>query len=393
MPDQTTILIGHFLPSALSGAERSIADLVAALGDRSAPGGGRFRFIMLVPGEGRLADFYRDCGCEVWVENISTPRRLYPGLHTAQSWLLARKLKAAGVDAVIANTFAAASRLRTAARLAGLPLGVFVREIIADRPLHREILAQADLVMVISKDLQAYVSTLTDPTRVVLTYNYINPRPIVARGEAHRRSGRRRLPFDRRHPVVGMIGRITRWKQQDLLLRAAPLILAEVPETRFVIVGDAEDRSLDYQAELHALVDSLGLGDVVAFMGNRKDAIEITTELAVSCLASTREPLGRVILEAHLLGTPVVVSDRGGPAEIVTAGETGLMFDPTAPDAVEQLAAQVVRLLRDPELRRCLTENAQQTINETFAGRRHIEIQQAFFERLAGQKEQADVLS
>lgn len=388
MPEYITIVIGHFLPDALSGAERSIADLVSALDDEA------LHIIMLVPGEGRLADFYRDCGFEVWVDTISTPRRLYPGLHTAQSWLLARKFKAAGVDAVVANTFAAASRYRTAARIADLPFGVYVREIITDRPLHREILNCADQVMVISKDLQTYIGAMTDPEKVILTYNYINPRPIVSRGEAHRRIGRRRLPFDRRHPVVGMIGRITRWKQQDLLLRAAPLILDEVPDARFAIVGEADERSLDYLAELQDLVKKFGIGEKVAFMGDRKDAIEITTELAVSCLASTREPLGRVILEAQLLGTPVVVSNVGGPAEIVRDGETGLLFDPTAPDAVEQLAAQVVRLLQNAELRRYLSEKAQKAVNATFAGRQHIEIQRDCLLRLAARpKERVHAVS
>jgi glycosyltransferase involved in cell wall biosynthesis len=121
-------------------------------------------------------------------------------------------------------------------------------------------------------------------------------------------------------------------------------------------------------------------------MGERQDAIELTSELTVSALTSTREPLGRVILEAHLVGTPVVVPSAGGPAEIVEDGVTGLHFDASAPDAVEQFASQVMRLLGDETLRACLIERARERVLETFAGRKHITIQQDCFLELAAKK-------
>jgi glycosyltransferase involved in cell wall biosynthesis len=375
-PEKIHILFAHYLPHIVSGAERSLADLVEGLADR-------FQVTMLTPGEGRLADFYAERGVAVWAEAISTPRRLYPGLHTLHSWRAARQLKMQGIDVVVANTFAAASRVRSACRMAGIPFGIYVREIISDRPIHREILDQADRVMVISQDLQAHVSRMTDPAKVRLTYNYIQPRPILERAEEHRRAGRRRLPFGREHPVVGVIGRITPWKQQDLFIRAAARVLEEVPQARFAIVGAAEPRDMGYEQELHRLVDSLGLREFVAFMGQRNDAIEITTELAISALTSTREPLGRVILEAHLLGTAVVAPGNAGPAEIVQDGVTGLLFDPLASDAVDQFARQVLRLLKDPGLRHNLAENGRHAISQTFAGREHIAIQERVFDELA----------
>lgn len=373
------ILIAHFLPHVVSGAERSIADLVEELDTRIA-------VTMLVPGEGRLADFYRGRGLDVWVREVTTPRRLFPGLHEWQSRLFARQLQAAGFNMVIANTFAAAGRVRTAARLAGLPLGIYVREVISDKPLHREILAQADLLMVISRDLQQYIGRLADPSKIRLTYNYINPRPILERVELHQRSGRRSLPYPRRTPVVGLVGRITPWKQQDVFIRAIPLILEEFPECRFVIAGRADENDRPYEEGLHRLAHQLGLEDYLTFMGERQDAIELTSELTVSALTSTREPLGRVILEAHLVGTPVVVPSAGGPAEIVEDGVTGLHFDASAPDAVEQFASQVMRLLGDETLRACLIERARERVLETFAGRKHITIQQDCFLELAAKK-------
>ena len=80
---------------------------------------------------------------------------------------------------------------------------IYVREVISDKPLHREILAQADLLMVISRDLQQYIGRLADPSKIRLTYNYINPRPILERVELHQRGGARRT--DRQLRAAGRI--------------------------------------------------------------------------------------------------------------------------------------------------------------------------------------------
>src|SRR5512133_3801580 len=115
------ILIAHYLPNIVSGAENSIADLVDQIDKR-------FQITMLVPGEGGLASFYRKRGIDVWTKNVSTPRRMFPGLHTVQSKLLAVELNQMGFDAVLCNTFPAASRVGTACRMANLPYAVYMRD-------------------------------------------------------------------------------------------------------------------------------------------------------------------------------------------------------------------------------------------------------------------------
>jgi glycosyltransferase involved in cell wall biosynthesis len=365
------VLIAHYLPDIVSGAERSIADFVEKT-DRTL-----MKCIMLTPGEGALADFYRTRGLNVWAEHIETPRRKYPGLHLVQSTLAALRFKRRGVDIVLSNTFSAGSRIATAARLAGVPNAIFIREFISDKPAHRKILNQADRVFVISQDLQSYIQAMTDPGKVTLTYNYIDPGPILEKARLHSAHEERALPFGREVPVVGLIGRITRFKQQDLLIRAAPKILEKVPEARFVIVGSARDSEKEYEDFLHRLTCDLGVEERVVFLGQRKDTIEITTELTVSCLTSDREPLGRVILEANLLGCPVVASNTGGPSEIIEDGRTGLLFPATASDASDQLAKQIVRLLKDPNLRKKLAQAGKEKMEVTFASMEHVHRQEA----------------
>jgi glycosyltransferase involved in cell wall biosynthesis len=369
------ILIAHYLPNIVSGAENSIADFIDLIDKR-------FHVTMLVPGEGALANFYRKHGFNVWIKNVSTPRRIFPGLHTIQSRLLAWELKRKGYDVVLCNTFPAASRVGTACRMAKIPYAIYMRDYIKDTPLHRRILQKANAVFAISKDVQSHLDGMVNPAIVHLAYNYIHPDPILDRSEAHAADGQRRLPFSSSHPVVGLVGRITPYKRPDLFLRAVPHILEQVPDARFVVIGTAQEREKAFEAQVRALAKELGVEEQVAFLGQRRDAVELTSEFTISCLASGREPLGRVILEANLLNIPVVVPDTGGPAEIVEDKETGLYFASQAPDAHIQLARQVIRLLKDSDLRDCLASNARKRIFNTFASLRHIQIQEDLIERL-----------
>lgn len=373
------IVIAHYRPDIVSGAEHSIADFADEASDR-------IRITMLVPGEGRLADFYRKRGFHVWVRRVDGPRRLLPGLHRLQSRSLSRELINRGIDAVLCNTFPAASRVGTASRMAGIPYAIYMRDYIPDQPLHRRMLSQADALLAISRDVIHQHAGMVNQDHFQLAYNYINPRPILERYAAHRTSGIRLLPFAPHHPVVGLVGRLTPYKQPDLFLRAIPHVLKHVPDARFVLVGGAQAREKRYEDSLIKLAAVLGIEQQVKFLGPRSDAVELMSEFSVSCLASDREPLGRVILEAHLLNIPVVVPNTGGPAEIVEDVVTGLHFSSQAVDAPLQLAHHIIRLLEDPALRECLVNKGRERVLNTFANLSHVRIQEEYIAELCASR-------
>jgi glycosyltransferase involved in cell wall biosynthesis len=378
---QTYITIAHYRSDIVSGAERSIADLVGQL-DR------RFRITMLVPDEGKLSDFYRSRGMEVWVRNVNTTRRLFPGLHTLQSYLLARKLKEKCVDLVLSNTFPAALRVGTACKMANLPHAIYMRDYISDTALHRRVLSQSRAVLAISKDVVNHLTGMVPASKIHLAYNYIHPDSILDRYEAYLASGRRLLPFPVDHPVIGLVGRITPYKQPELLIQAIPHVLQAFPQARFAIIGAAQPKEKPYEEQVKLLATELGITDKVAFLGLRKDVIELTSEFTIACLTSSREPLGRVILEAQLLGVPVIVPDAGGPAEIVENEVTGLYFPSNETGSAELLACRVIRLLEDADLRDCLANKARERVLTTFASQKHVRIQESLFEIFAdGQPE------
>jgi glycosyltransferase involved in cell wall biosynthesis len=140
-------------------------------------------------------------------------------------------------------------------------------------------------------------------------------------------------------PLVGFIGRLTRQKGVDVLLRAFARIERERPSARLIIAGDGPDRRA-----LEALARSLALRRAV-FLGWRGDAAGILADIDLLVVPSRWEGFGLVSLEAMALAKPVVASCVSAIPEIVVPGRTGLLVRPG--DAVE-LADAIESLLTDP---------------------------------------------
>ena len=147
-------------------------------------------------------------------------------------------------------------------------------------------------------------------------------------------------------PLIGIVGRLDRWKGHPLFLRAAALARQRRPDLRFAVIGGAqagEDES--FARGLHDRAAELGIADAVTFTGQSDDAPGWMRALDVVVNASDHEPFGLVVVEALQAGRPVVALADGGPADIVDHGETGLLVDRADPAL---LADALVRLADDP---------------------------------------------
>ena len=143
--------------------------------------------------------------------------------------------------------------------------------------------------------------------------------------------------------VVGTVGRLADQKALDVLLDAAPRLLADDPGTRLLIVGDGPLRpALERRAR------RLGIGDAVAFVGHQADPVPAYSAMDVFVLPSRYEGFGIVFLEAMALGVPVVGTRVVGSEDAVVDGVTGLLVP--CGDA-PALAAAVLRLFSDCRLR------------------------------------------
>jgi glycosyltransferase involved in cell wall biosynthesis len=168
-------------------------------------------------------------------------------------------------------------------------------------------------------------------------------------------------------PVVVIIGSLLRWKGQATFIDAAAIIArsGSVPNVSFWIVGGSVGGEDDYELELRERVVELGLQDSVRFAGHCNNVFPWIGRADVVVHASVNpEPFGRVIIEGMALGKPVIASRLGGPVEIISDGQSGLLVDPGKP---ELLAEAIVKVLTDEALRRTLTEGGYKTVHHKFS--------------------------
>ena len=143
-------------------------------------------------------------------------------------------------------------------------------------------------------------------------------------------------------PVVGTVGRLSSQKNPEDLLAAALKVVRQMPEVRFMIVGDGPLRG-----RVEESIRAMGISGNVLLTGIRHDVPELMAVLDVFVLSSLWEGLPRVIPQAMAAGKPVVCTNVDGNAEAVTHGVTGLLVPPKDPDA---LADALLQLLQNPGL-------------------------------------------
>ncbi len=155
-------------------------------------------------------------------------------------------------------------------------------------------------------------------------------------------------------PTLIYVGRISEEKSLPVLVEAFALVLGEVPEARLVVVGNGPAKE-----ELVQRVRELGIEASVCFTGAIPHAELIRRnfhrvgELFVTASKTENQPVS--LLEAMAFGLPIVGPDAKGIPELVQDGVTGLLF---RPDDREDMARAILRLLRDPDLKRRCAENA-----------------------------------
>jgi len=161
-----------------------------------------------------------------------------------------------------------------------------------------------------------------------------------------------------RPPVVGMVGRLGWKKGYEHALRAAAIVRDAIPGVRFDIVGEGAQRS-----ELEQLCGSLGLGETVRFLGQRRDVPELVAGFDCYMLSSVIEGMPNALLEAMALRRPVVTTSAGGSAEVVEDGVSGLIV---APGDAGALARAVIRILEDPALAERLAAAGERRVRQDF---------------------------
>lgn len=216
------------------------------------------------------------------------------------------------------------------------------------------------------------------PSRVLVIHNGIDidtplaPAPAGPRGLP---ALRRALGLAEEDLVVGMVANFNRAvKGVGYFFDAMPMVLAEVPTARFLLLGRGDE-----EVHLRARAAEMGIADRVIFAGFQPEIGPYYDLMDISVLTSLSEGLSMTILESMKHGVPVVATRVGGNPELVTDGGTGYLVPPRD---VHAFAARVVELLRDPSRRAQMGHEGRVVVEERFDVARTAESYTAVYREL-----------
>ena len=198
--------------------------------------------------------------------------------------------------------------------------------------LERQVLApRFERVFVVSPALRERLLGLGLPAeRVVLTPNAFDPAGYRPPAAAETAALRDRWGVASDQPVVGALGRLSREKGHDVLVRA----MAGLPGVQLVLVGDGPAR-----AELEQLAERLALRPRPVFAGETDQPLTALAALDVVALPSRTEGLPQSLLESMALGRPLVASAVGAVPDALDHGRAGLLVPPDDPEALQAALA------------------------------------------------------
>ena len=164
-------------------------------------------------------------------------------------------------------------------------------------------------------------------------------------------------------PRILFVGRISRRKNVDGLIRAFQKVQSQIPDAVLHIAGTPE-RS-EYQEKCKCYVSEHGLSQSVRFLGNvnRHDLLTELSKASCLMLVSHQETAPMIVEEAMAAGVPVVASRVGGLPYMVEAGQTGFLVDPNDED---EIACKLVKVLQDSRINRQMSKCCCEVARERF---------------------------
>ncbi len=242
--------------------------------------------------------------------------------------------------------------------------------------IDKRVLARYPRLVAVSSALkQELVRTGTRADLVTVVPNGIDPRAF-RRDPAKREPTRAELGLAPDEIVVGAVGRLERQKRFDLLMEAVARLLKAWPRLRLVIAGDG-----GLKQDLEALRAQLDLGDRCLLLGHQHDIPRLHHALDLFVQASDHEGSPNVVLEAMALETPIVTTDAGGTADLVTDGEHGIVI---RPGEIEALCGGIGRVLNDWPAARARAAAARRRVETELSFDGRMEKVEAIYAELVG---------
>jgi len=226
-----------------------------------------------------------------------------------------------------------------AARLARIPAVTHVRNVFPRNSFNRWQARLSSTLVTVNQGLEKELSSWRINGAIHTCYDAVElatPQESVAQALRSELLGDGKV-------LVGSVGRLVSTKGFEYLVRAARQVIDARPAVRFAIAGDGPQR-----AQLEDLIAALNLTGYVHLCGFRPDVANFLSALDLFACSSLQEGLPIAVIEAMMVGKPVVATDVGGIPEAVLPGATGLLVAPGQP---EDLAAAILEALERDQAR------------------------------------------
>ncbi len=234
----------------------------------------------------------------------------------------------------------------------------------------------ADCIIVPSwRILQLLTDQGVDPDKVKVVHYALSPEKWRAAEQTNCASLRAELGMT--GLTFGNFSRMHIEKGHTYLLKAIAKARLQVPDLRVFLVGDGPIRQ-DIEEE----IVGLSLQDNVRLLGWRSDALRIMAAVDVVLHPTLQEAFSQTMIEALYLSKPLVITDVSGAVDVIENGVNGIMIPVRDPDA---LADAMLRLARDPSLRRRLGEAGRRYVEENLSIEKIVPKLEQIYCGLAGQ--------
>ncbi len=267
---------------------------------------------------------------------------------------LARFLRAQRPALVVPKGLVAQFYGGLAARWAGIPCVWHVQDRVSERvgPFFPWTMALASRVLareiiVDAESIARQLRSLAPPARVSVIPNGVDTHEFSPQVDGSAVRAEWGVPPDQL--LVGVVGRLTPWKGQHVLIRAWARIADQFPNASMVLVGAPLFENGNYLRELRSTVERLGLTNRIIFAGFRWDMPQVLAALDIvahPALEKDSSPLA--VVSAMAAGKPIICSRIDGTAQLFDDGVDGLLVPPGDADA---LADTLALLLSDANLR------------------------------------------
>lgn len=184
--------------------------------------------------------------------------------------------------------------------------------------------------------------------------------------------------------VIALVGRISRWKGQLLLLNAFNALQKKYQNIKLVFIGSPPHNQDNFLEKLNEEIKNYNIADKVLVIPFQQEIFKFWESIDIAVVPSTEpEPFGLVAVEAMLAKKPIIGSNHGGLKEIIVNNMTGLLIEP---NNEKELINAIQKLIENQDLRIEFGKNGYQRAIQEFSMNKYISSFEDLFEEMISNK-------